>query len=415
MARKDIIIMSTKELKRLPVIHNVINKQITQREAAEILGLCDRQIRRIATRVKTGGEETLMHKSRGRPSHAAKPLKFKDKVLRLCKTRYKGFNPTFAAEKLFEIDKVKIHKETLRLWFIEADIAYKMRKGVKHRSWRPRKECYGQMVQLDGSHHDWFEGRGSKCVLMGYIDDATGYYFGKFYDFEGTIPAMDSFRSYIKKHGIPQSIYLDKHSTYKSMKKLTIEEELNNIRSLSQFERILTELRVDIIHANSPQAKGRVERSFGTHQDRLVKEMRLAGIRTVKKANRFLSSYYIPKHNQKFSIPAKRKVNLHRPAPKGFELCRIFSIKNKASLRNDFTIRYNNQFYQILDSIRADRVNIEEHLNGKLYMYHKGRHLSYKAIDKLPPRPKNAPKAPKQRYIIPKDHPWRKFRFKKCA
>ena len=193
---------------------------------------------------------------------------------------------------------------------------------------------------------------------MGYVDDATSRVYANFYGYEGTKPAMDSFKRYIKRYGMPQSVYLDKHSTYRSAKKPTLEDELNDAKALSQFERALKELCVDVIHADSPQAKGRVERSFRTHQDRLIKEMRLKSISNVKDANKFLHSYYIPKHNRKFAVIAKDKTNLHRPIPKYLNLNRVFSIKNKAALRNDFTIQYNNKFYQILDAPRTDKVQV---------------------------------------------------------
>ncbi len=411
MAGKDIFKMSMKELKRLPVIHSVINGQITQQEAANILGLCRQQIGRITARVKQEGEIALMHRSRGRPSYRSRPPEVKNNILELCKTRYQGFNPTFAAEKLFEIDKLYIHPDTLRRWFIEASIEYKKRRAPKHRSWRPRRDSFGHMVQMDGSHHPWLENRAPECVLMGYIDDATGNAFGLFYEYEGLMPAMDSFRKYVEKYGIPQSVYLDKYSTYKSTKKPTLEDELNNQKALTQFARALSELGVDIIHADSAQAKGRVERSFETHQDRFIKEMRLKNISTIKEANKFAKSYYFPKHNRKFAVMAKDKANLHTPIPKGLDLDRIFCLKNKATLRKDFTIQYNRRFYQILDTLRTDRVQIEERLNGGVHIYHKDKELRYKLIDKRPQKPKQ-PYRPRQRYIPAADHPY-KLLFKK--
>lgn len=414
MAGKDIFKMSMKELRRLPVIHGVINGQITQQEAADILGLCRQQIGRVTARVRQEGEIALIHKSRGRPSHRARPPAVKNKILQLCNTKYHGFSPTFASEKLFEIDKLYIHPDTLRKWFIEADVEYKKRKAPKHRCWRPRRDSYGEMVQLDGSHHKWLENRGPECVLMGYIDDATGNCFGLFYEHEGRMPAMDSFRRYIEKYGIPQSVYLDKHSTYKSTKKPTIEDELNNQKALTQFARALSELGVDMIYADSPQAKGRVERSFETHQDRLIKEMRLKDITTITQANRFASSYYFPKHNRKFAVIAKDKADLHTPIPKHLNLDRIFCIKNKAALRKDFTVQYNNAFYQILDTVRTDKVQIEERLDGRVHIYHKDKELTFKIIDKRPSKPKQPCRA-RRMYIPPaKDHPWRQYKTK-CA
>jgi len=409
MAGKDIIVMNMKELRRIPVIHSVINKHITQKEAAVILGLSRRQIIRITAKARIQGNIALIHKSRGAPSHRARPLDLKNKILDLCKTRYKDFGPTFASEKLFEKDKIQVNPETLRLWFIEAGIRYKSRKTKKHRSWRPRKAHYGEMIQMDGSHHPWLEQRGPKCVLMGYVDDATSRIYGRFYEYEGTMPAMDSFKRYIKRYGIPQSIYLDKHSTYKSTKNPTLEDELNNIKNLSQFERALKELGVDVIHANSPQAKGRIERSFNTHQDRLVKELRLANITTIKEANALLGSY-IGRHNTKFSVKAKNIANLHRPALSNFGLERIFSIKNKAILRNDFTIQHKNKFYQILDTIRAKEITIEEHLNGKIYLYHKDTLLRYKLIDKMPQQKRRKTYKLLRSHKPAKNHPWRELK-----
>lgn len=419
MAGKDTFKLSMKELSRIAVIHSVITGQITQQEAANVLGLCRQQVARITTKVKKEGDIALIHKSRGRPSHRAIDPSEKDKILDLCNTTYKGFGPTLAAEKLFEIDKLYIHPDTLRKWFIEAEIEYKKRRTPKHRCWRPRRDSFGHMVQMDGSHHRWFENRAPECVLMGYIDDATGNAFGLFYEYEGRSPAMDSFRKYVEKYGIPQSVYLDKHTTYRSPKKPTLEDELNNQKTLTQFARALSELGVHIIYADSPQAKGRVERSFRTHQDRLVKEMRLKNINTIKEANRFARSYYFPKHNRKFTVLAKDKANLHTPIPKGLDLDRIFCIKNKAHLRKDFTIQYNNRFYQILNTLKTDKVAVEERLNGKVHIYHKEKELKFKIIDKRPQEPKQ-PRKPRytfggRRFVPPKDHPYRKFKIRRCA
>jgi len=301
MAEKDIITMTQKELKRLHIIKQVLEKKLKQIEAARLLGLSSRQIRRLVKKVGEEGDKGIIHRSRGQPSHRRLPERIKNKVIALYRRKYKGFGPTLASEKLFEIDRIKISDETLRIWLIEEGEWQKRRRHKKHRSWRQRKHYFGEMVQMDGSHHDWFEGRGPKCVLMGYIDDATSTRFARFYAYEGTIPAFDSLKRYIKRYGIPKSLYLDKHTAYKSTAKLTIEDELNNRKHLSQIERAAQELGIEIIHANSPQAKGRVERSFKTYQDRLIKEMRLRGISTIEEANKFLEEF-LPKHNKRFSV-----------------------------------------------------------------------------------------------------------------
>jgi len=298
MAGEDMIMARQGELKRLHVIQKVLEKVVKQVEAAEILSLSARQIRRIVKRIRIEGERGILHKSRGRPSNRQIPRKIRDKVIQFYRRQYKDFGPTLATEKLLERNGIGISDETLRKWLMETGDWKKVRRGRRHRQWRERKHHCGEMVQMDGSHHDWFEGRGPRSVLMGYIDDATGRVFGRFYDYEGTIPAMESFRGYIQKYGLPMSVYLDKHTTYKSTGKPTIQDELKNTQPLSEFERALKELGVEVIHANSPQAKGRIERLFGTLQDRLVKEMRLRGIRTIEEANGFWEDY-LPWYNRR--------------------------------------------------------------------------------------------------------------------
>ena len=415
MAGKDIITMSQKELKRLSIIHKVIDKELTQIGASGMLNLCDRQIRRIVNRISQEGDKGIIHRSRGKPSNRKTPSKTKDKILNLCNSRYKDFNPTFASEKLIEIDELIVNPETLRLWFIEKGITYKKRKGKTHRSWRERKHHPGEMIQMDGSHHDWFEGRGPKCVLMGYIDDATNTTFAKFYEYEGTIPAMDSFKHYIKKYGIPMSVYLDKHSTYKAIThNKSIEEELNNSEALSHFEKSLKELGVDVIHANSPQAKGRIERLFQTFQDRLIKEMRLRNIKTIKEANSFLA-HYLPVFNRRFAISPIETTDFHRNLPEHIDLDRILSIKTPRALRNDFTIAYNNKLYQVLDTVNTEKVTVEERIDGRLFISHKDKSLNYKEIIQKPVK-KSSEKIytfkPKTIWRPPMDHPYKRPLYK---
>ena len=207
---------SSKELRRLHMIRKVLDGVVKQIEAGDLLGLSSRQIRRVVRRVKREGDRGIVHRSRGRTSNRAFPGKDKDRVIELYRERYAGFGPTLAAEKLLERDRMELSEETLRRWLIESGDWKKSRKRRGHRQWRERKGHYGEMVQMDGSHHDWLEGRGPACVLMGYVDDATGRGFGRFYGYEGTVPAMDSFRGYIQRYGIPLKVYLDKHTTYKS-------------------------------------------------------------------------------------------------------------------------------------------------------------------------------------------------------
>lgn len=398
--------MSQKELLRLHVIHQVFDRKIKQVEAAEKLKISERQIRRIVKRIRTEGDEGIIHKLRGRKSKQKIAEGKKQKVMRIYEKRYKGFGPTFAVEKLEEVEKIKISDETLRKWLIEIGM-WQIRRVRKHREWRERKSHYGEMEQFDGSHHDWFEGRGPKCVLMGYIDDATNKRYARFYEYEGVIPAMDSLKRYIKKYGIPYSIYLDRHSTYKSHAKPTIEDELNSRKALSQFERAAGELGINIIHANSAPAKGRVERDFRTYQDRLVKEMRLRNISSIEEANKYLPMFLF-KHNKRFKANPAQEGNLHRPLPENIDLDAVLSVKEERVLRNDFTIQYENKFYQISDRINGRKVTVEERLNGRMYITYKGKKLKYREIQKLPAKKEiKKPIRVRLTYRPPVEHPFK--------
>jgi len=417
VARKDIIIMSREEVKKLNIIRQVIGKKIKWKEASSFLEVSMRQIARLVNRVKTFGEEGIIHRLRGKPSN--RRCDEKEKILKLYKAQYEGFGPTLASEKLFEIDQIKISDETLRKWLgADKEIEYEwQRKGRKHRKWRERKSHCGEMVQMDGSHHDWFEGRGLDCCLMGYIDDAASRVYARFYEYEGTIPAMDSFRRYIRKYGIPHSLYTDRHTTYQSTGKLSIEDELAGKRKPeTQFERAIGELRVTIIPAYSPQAKGRIERQFRTFQDRLIKEMRLRKIASVEEANKFLE-YYLPIYNKRFSVVPREKADLHLPVSKGVNLDRILCIKTNHPLRNDFTVVHEGAWYQIVEHTKCKKVFVEERVNGSIKIYAGNKSLQYKQITEIPNKKYQREKKseikldgmPKKKYIPPKDHPWRQF------
>ncbi|MEK7313753.1 MAG: ISNCY family transposase, partial [Deltaproteobacteria bacterium] len=406
---EDIITMSQKELKRLHVIRKVIDGELYQVEAAGLLSLSPRQISRLAKRVRLEGNGGVAHKSRGRSSGRRFPEEIKERVIRLYRERYHDFGPTFASEKLLERDGIKLSDETLRKWLMESGDWRKARKRKTHRKWRERKACFGEMLQMDGSHHDWLEGRAPKMVLMGYIDDATNNVYGRFYEYEGTVPAMDSFKRYVRRRGVPQSVYLDRHTTYKSPAKPTIEDDLNDRKAMSQFERALNELGVKVIHAMSPQAKGRVERLFGTLQDRLVKEMRLKGIKDMAKANRFLEGY-LPKYNKRFGVSAAMDTNLHRPVPEGFDLDGVLRVKTERALRNDFTVAHEGRLYQVFDCVNAKKVMVEERLNGRTLITLNNRALRFKEIQSRPlPEKPLKPFKIRKKHSPPKDHPWRKF------
>lgn len=416
MAGKEIVVMSQWECHRLHIVRKAIDKEMTQVEAAEILDLSDRQIRRIVKQVREEGDPGIAHKLRGKKSNRAIAVEIKGKVLKLYTEKYHDFGPLLASEKITELDKINIKDDVLRNWLLEAGLWQLSRKQRKHRQRRERKHRLGTMLQGDGSHHDWFEGRGPKCVLMGWIDDATSCVYARFYEYEGTLPAMDSFKRYIKKYGLPYSIYLDKHPTYKSTAKQTIEDELENRKRLSQFERAVKELAVVLIHANSPQAKGRIERLFRTFQDRVIKEMRLKGVKNISEANKFLR-YYLPAFNNRFEVEAIEKGDLHRVVSANIDLNRILCIKTKRSLRNDFTVAHDTKLYQVLDDITTKKVTVEDRVNGKRYIVYKDKDLKYKEITQRPAKKSSKAKKIKERkFCVPaQDHPWRKFKIKKVS
>lgn len=388
MKEEEVFKVTNRELRKLKVIEAVIEKKLNQRKAMGLLGISVRQVIRLVKRVRREGAKGIVHRLRGKESNRKHDESFKQKILVQYRKRYEGFGPTLAQEKLEERDKIHINRETLRQWLLEEGLWELQRKGQKHRQWRERKACLGEMIQIDGSHHDWLEGRGPWLVLMGYIDDATGEVFAWFYDYEGTLPGMESFYRYAKRYGLPHSIYIDRLNAYHGHGKLSLEDELaGRERSLSQFERALEELGVEVIHAQSPQAKGRIERLFKTFQDRVVKEMRLVGVKTKEESNRFLVKY-LPKYNQRFVVKARDEANLHRRAPREKELQRILSIQAKHVLRNDNTIRHENKFYQVLNhwnGRRPKEVMVQERIDGKVYLCDGSRELWYREINE-PPR-----------------------------
>jgi len=379
--QEGIYLMSHRELKRCHVLAQVSSGRVIQRDASGLLNLSPRQIRRLLKRYKEEGPSSLVHSLRGQASKRRYPDTLIQKVLSLVQQDYAGFGPTFLSEKLKERNDLNVSREWLRGVLIRHGLWEVRGQKKRYRKWRKRKSYFGELVQMDGSHHDWLEGRGPKLVLMGYIDDATSHVFCRFYEYEGTQPAFDSFRKYVRKYGLPQGIYVDRHTTYKSNAKPTIEDELLDRVFLSQFERAMKELDVEVIHARSPQAKGRVERLFKTLQDRLIKEMRLEKISTLVQANQFLERY-LPKHNQQFSVSAQEKSNLHRKIYQKSKVESALSIKTQRHLRKDRTIVHQNHWYQIFNRISANYVLFEERYDGKHFITYQGKKLRFKRIVK---------------------------------
>ena len=418
VAPGETITMSGEELRRIYIVKQVISRVITQKKAAELIGVSYRQTKRIVRRVREEGERGIIHRLRGRRGNRRISEEVKARVMALHRKKYGDFGPTLASEKLSELHGIEVSDETLRVW-LRGEGKFKwQRKRKKHREWRQPKEHYGEMVQIDGSHHDWLEGRGPQLVLMAYVDDATGRAYARFYDYEGTMPGMDSFLRYVKRYGVPQSIYLDRHTTYKSTKKATIEEQLRGEESMSQFERAMKELGVKVIHAYSAQAKGRIERKFGVFQDRLIKEMRLAGVENKGEANEFLE-WYLPECDERFGrVPAKEG-DLHREPPSDEELLGILCIKEGRRVRNDGVVQYKSRFYQLEGvSRRVKGVIVEERIDGSVKIRKNGSYLKYHQIPPeliLKAKTRRKERKIQRRPKPSKDHPWRKFRIKPCA
>lgn len=415
MHDKDIIPMKRRDAERLRIIQKVIDKEITQVEGGKILGLCDRQVRRMKNRVRMAGAAGIIHRSRGRRSLRRLSEGLKKKVLGLIRSKYEDYGPTLAAETMAEKREAVVSRETLRQWMKEEGLWQARKRTREVHSWRERKAHRGEMVQMDGSHHDWLEGRGPKMVLMGYIDDATNTTSGRFFGYEGVYPAMDSLRRYFRLYGRPESLYFDRHSTYKTTRQPNTEELLRGKSAKTQFERALDELGIRSIHAHSPQAKGRIERSFRTLQDRLVKAMRLENISTLDEANRFLESYW-PKYNAKFAKEPRAKQDFHRPLPKKMNLDRIFCLKESRSINPGYVIKWDNRVFVVVSPSRTmlkQKATVLESFDGRIEVLWRGRPLAIREVDETPRANPSRPQAPfipkrKGRYVPRADHPWRR-------
>lgn len=425
MKRKDTLAMSMKEIDKLKILHQVIKKQLKQRQAGRQLDLSTRQIRRLCNRIRREGNTGVIHRLRGQPSNHQLDAGVLEEAIDYVKTRYKDFGPTYANEKINGIHKIDLSTGTLRRGMIEAGLWKPRQQGVQHRVWRERRPCVGELVQLDGSDHDWFEGRGPRCVLLIFIDDATSrILYGEFITVENTVNLLAATKSYLLSHGRPLSFYVDKDSIYKINRQATIEEELRDEQPLTQFTRAMKELNVQVIAANSPQAKGRVERGFKTHQDRLVKELRLAGISNRQDATRFLQDIYIPDHNRRCAIDPASPTDAHRPLLPTHRLHEILSIRTQRVLANDFTLRFHAQFFQLTKEqplrIRPDnKVFIEVRLDGSTHIRFKEHYLNFKQIPKKPYTATYFNRKPltsavkSKPYKPPPSHPWKADSFKK--
>jgi transposase len=393
---EGIISMSKKEVERITVMNNLLEKRIKQKHAARLLGISVRQVRRIFNRYKKEGSKGLTHKNRGKESNRLMPEEKQAQIVQLIKESYSDFGPTLACEKLLERDGIKCSTETVRKIMIAESLwRERKKKTIEIHTYRERRSCVGELIQLDGSPHKWFEDRTEPCTLIAFIDDATSRIMdGAFMDYEGTFTLFSATEHYLFKHGKPLSLYVDKHSTFKINRQATIEEELRDLLPQSQFGRAMEQLRIEVIFAHSPQAKGRVERLFETLQDRLVKEMRLEGISTKDEGTKYFREAYIPKHNAKFAILPKDSANVHRALLTFDDLSRIFTVQTKRHVSKALVAQYKNTRYQ-LDStgaynylLKNQQILVEENQQGDLVFRHKDKTIPYRVIGEIIRQPK---------------------------
>lgn len=316
--------MSSKERDRLRLIHEVEQGHLTGKEAARIHGISYRQFKRILKGYREEDDRALMHGLRNKESNRRIPAQVREKAATLIQENYPDFGPTLACEKLWERDGIKLSRETVRKIMVSEGLRKPRKKKERHRKKRERRPCFGELIQIDGSHHDWFEGRDSKAVLMVMVDDATGMTLAMFAPAEDTRAGMLALKMWLEKYGRPRAIYADRHSIWIAQR--GDKGERDDIET-TQLARILRELDIEFIPAGSPQAKGRVERSNGILQDRLVKEMRLEGISGIDDGNRFLRETFLPEYNRKFRKPPASGVNVHRKLGRDFNLRHILSVR----------------------------------------------------------------------------------------
>jgi transposase len=409
--------MSGQELTRVGILARVKAGTLTVKSAAVLLHLGYRQTKRLVRRYRAHGAKGLRHGRAGRPSNHARPPAEREQILALVREKYSGpvgdrFGPTLAAEHLASEDGRHVHHDTLRRWMLGAGLWSRARKHAPHRSRRARKAHFGELVQLDGSFHLWFETRAPQACMMTLVDDATSRVLGRLGAQETIWTAVDVLRRWIAQYGVPHALYTDWKNVY--VRPPNAEEQVTGAVPLTQFGRMCAALDIQIIAANSPQAKGRVERNHGTHQDRLVKKLRRLKIATAADANAFLDTTYLPEHNARFAVAPLAADDFHRRAPSRTALDRIFQLEETRVLSNDWVVQYETRYFQVRPQSRQaptrSEVLVRENEAGVIEIQYRGRRLAW---TELPARPVKAPPAarlpPARSAWRPSaDHPWRR-------
>ena len=378
------IVMTPKAQKRAKVMEMVRLKKISFGQASGLLKITARQVKRIYKEYLENGDISLNHGLIGGKGNHRVDDGVKETALMLYRNRYPDFGPTFAAEKMEEEFGLKVNHETLRLWLTKEGDWTKRRKRATHRKRRTRKSCFGMMLQIDGSIHDWFENGTSVC-LMDAVDDATGKAYGLFDTGETTDVALRVLYDWIKKYGIPQSVYSDRKSLFYTERVPNIQEQLDGVEPLTEFGKVCKELGIEMIFAYSPQAKGRVERRNGVLQDRLIKEMRLRGIKDIETANRFLREEYWDKFDEKFEKTPASEEDAHVALLPSQNIDELVSYTNLRILTNDYVVRCENRFFQIIKGNKVNvfpkcRIVIKEWLDKTIHLYYNGQELRYREI-----------------------------------
>lgn len=407
--------MSRKERSRLTILAGVKERELTLVQAAELSGLSYRQIKRVWRRYQDQGDAGLVHRLRGRPSPRRIAPQVRARILARLAARYPDFGPTLAAEYLSQEGLVVDH-ETLRRWLLAEGTRTVRRRRQKHRQWRERKPCLGAMVQLDGSDHDWFEGRRRRAVLMVMVDDATSQVWAQFFEQETTRASYDVLEGWLRRSGLPQSLYVDRDSIYRCEGLSSVAEQLAGKEPQTQFGRAMEQLGVELILANSPQAKGRVERMNGTLQDRLVKALRLEKISELSRANEFLTQEFLPALNRRFKVMAASAADVHRSVPR--DLDEVLSWEEERVVQRDWTVACAGRWYQ-LDrqheslSLVGRKVIVRTLRNGKVQLVYRGSKLRWRELASRPQRQSaRSQRSTPVRLVKPStEHPWRRTGF----
>jgi len=395
-------------------------RSLRLREAAELLELSYRQAKRIWARYRAGGAKALQHGNCGRVSNRACTAKFRAAVLKQVQARYEDVGPTLAAEHLASDDGLDVHAETLRRWMKEAGLWQRQRRRKPYRQRREAKAHFGELVQLDGSFHEWLEERGPRGCLMHMVDDATTKAVGWFSKEETIWAAAGVLRRWIERYGVPQALYTDWKNVY--VRPPNAAERMRGEPAVTQFGRMCAKLGIGIIAASSPQAKGRVERAHGTHQDRLVKKLRLVGIANYEQANAYLEEHYLAEHNRRYAHAAVASADYHRRRPTARQLDEVFWLEEERVVSEDWVVRYNNRLLQLERESQhwapaRSRVLVRENEAGEVATHYRGQRLGFRELkastalsEGRGAAPSPAPPSPILRRSIPpaSNHPWRK-------